>query len=225
MIRDLALLAARLAIGGGIAAHGAQKAFGSFEGPGPAGAAGLMDSLGFRPGPTFATAASSTEIAAGALIALGLGGPIGPALLGSTMIVAGSSVHWKNGFFAQKNGIELSTLYAAAGLAFAGGGYGALSLDCCARHRRAALADIHGSCLERGYPRCNRDAGRADRRCGTARSLTRPTRTRCRIAVETRHKRKTASLVRGAVFLVSSVASATSGMYRYELRDWKQSRQ
>ena len=129
MIRDLALLAARLAIGGGIAAHGAQKAFGSFEGSGPAGAAGLMDSLGFRPGPTFATAASSTEIAAGALIALGLGGPIGPALLGSTMIVAGSSVHWKNGFFAQKNGIELSTLYAAAGLAFAGGGYGALSLD------------------------------------------------------------------------------------------------
>lgn len=129
MIRDLALLAARVAVGCGIAAHGAQKALGWFDGPGPQGAAGFMDSLGFRPGAQFAKAASSSEIAAGLLIALGLGGPIGPAVLTSTMIVAATSVHWKNGFFAQKNGIELGLLYGAAAFAFAGGGYGKLSLD------------------------------------------------------------------------------------------------
>jgi len=129
MIRDLAVLAARVALGAGIAAHGSQKAFGWFEGPGPVGAARFMDSLGFRPGEKFAKAASTSEIAAGVLLILGLGGPIGPAMLTSTMIVAATSVHWKNGFFAQKNGIELSALYAGGSLALAGGGYGKLSLD------------------------------------------------------------------------------------------------
>ena len=37
MIRDLALLGARLVVGGGMAAHGAQKALGWFDGPGPEG--------------------------------------------------------------------------------------------------------------------------------------------------------------------------------------------
>ena len=129
MIHDLGLLAARLAVGGGIAAHGAQKAFGAFEGPGPEGAGRFMESLGFKPGGQFATIASANELTSGLLIALGLGGPVGPALLLSTMIVAQTSVHLKNGFFAQKNGVELGTLYASAALAFASGGYGKLSAD------------------------------------------------------------------------------------------------
>jgi putative oxidoreductase len=129
MIRDLALLAARLAVGAGMASHGAQKALGWFEGPGPAGAAKLMHALGFRPGETYAQAASWNEIASGGLIALGLGGPIGPAMMISTMIVAQASVHWKNGFFAQKGGIELGVLYAAAALTFAATDYGGASFD------------------------------------------------------------------------------------------------
>lgn len=129
MIRELGLFAARLALGESMAAHGAQKALGWFEGPGPEGAAGFMHSLGFRPGDSFAKAASYTEIASGQLIALGLGGPIGPAMLISTMIVAQTTVHAKNGFFAQKGGIELGVIYSAAALALASTGYGALSLD------------------------------------------------------------------------------------------------
>ncbi len=50
IMNDFGLLLSRLAFGGGIAAHGAQKAFGSFNGPGPAGAAGSLASLGFLPG-------------------------------------------------------------------------------------------------------------------------------------------------------------------------------
>ena len=129
MIRDLALLGARLVVGGGMAAHGAQKALGWFDGPGPEGAANMMHGLGFRPGEMYAELASWNEIAAGTLIALGLGGPVGPAMLISGMTVAASSVHWKNGFFSQEGGYEVPALYAAGALAFAATDHGALSLD------------------------------------------------------------------------------------------------
>jgi putative oxidoreductase len=129
MVRDLALLAARQAIGHGMAAHGAQKALGWFEGPGPAGAAKMLEGLGFRPGATYANAAAWNEIVSGELIALGLGGPIGPAMMISNMIVAQASVHWPNGFFAGKGGIELGVVYGAAALAFAATDYGSISAD------------------------------------------------------------------------------------------------
>lgn len=129
MIDDLGLLASRLTLGLSYAAHGAQKAFGWFEGPGPEGAAGFMESLGFKPGKQYATVASDGEILAGLLIALGLGGPMGPALLLSGMVVAQSTVHAKNGFFAAKGGVEVGTLYAAGAIALTSSGYGAFSLD------------------------------------------------------------------------------------------------
>jgi putative oxidoreductase len=112
-----------------MAAHGAQKALGWFEGPGPEKAAQMMHGLGFRPGTTYGFLASWNEIASGALIALGLGGPAGPSMLISGMIVAQQSVHAQNGFFAQKNGIELPVVYSAAALTFAATDFGALSLD------------------------------------------------------------------------------------------------
>jgi putative oxidoreductase len=129
MIRDLALFAARCAVGGGMAAHGAQKALGWYDGPGPEKAAQMMHGLGFRPGETYAKAAAWNEIASGAMIAVGLGGPAGPAMLISTMIVAQASVHAPNGFFAGKGGIELGVVYSAAALAFAATGYGGASID------------------------------------------------------------------------------------------------
>jgi putative oxidoreductase len=118
-----------MALGAGMAAHGAQKAFGTFGGPGPQAAATMMNGLGFVPGSRYATAAAWTELVSGGLIVLGAGGPIGPAALISTMVVAQASVHIQNGFFAQKNGIELGTLYAAGALAIASSGYGRISLD------------------------------------------------------------------------------------------------
>jgi putative oxidoreductase len=112
-----------------MAAHGAQKALGWFDGPGPETAAKMMHGLGFRPGETYAALASWNEIASGILIAAGLGGPLGPAMLISNMIVAQKSVHLANGFFAQKGGIELGVLYSAAALAFAATDYGGVSMD------------------------------------------------------------------------------------------------
>jgi putative oxidoreductase len=112
-----------------MAAHGAQKAFGLFGGPGPKQAAGFMQSLGFRPGETYAPLAAWNEIGAGLAIATGAGGPLGPAALISTMVVAAASVHLKNGFFAQQGGVEVSALYSAAALTFAASGYGKWSVD------------------------------------------------------------------------------------------------
>jgi putative oxidoreductase len=125
---DTGLLLARLVIGPLMAAHGAQKLFGWFGGYGLTGTAGFFEGLGFRPGRLFAATAAATEIVGGVLVALGLLGPIGPALMVSVMVVAALTVHWPN-VFAQSNGIEVPLLYATAAGSLALTGYGAYSLD------------------------------------------------------------------------------------------------
>ena len=129
MISDLMLLAARVALGESMAAHGAQKAFGWFGGPGPQATAGTLAGLGFRPAAPFVAAASWNEMISGELIALGLGGPRGPAMLLAGMLVAAQSVHAKNGFFAAHGGVELPLVYGVGALALAATGYGRCSLD------------------------------------------------------------------------------------------------
>ena len=126
---DAGLLLARMVLGLLMAAHGSQKAFGWFGGYGLAGTAGFMESLGFRPGRFFAATAAGTEIAGGVLLALGLFGPLGPALIVSVMIVAIATVHWSHGLFAQNNGIEMPLLYAVTAAALALIGNGAYSVD------------------------------------------------------------------------------------------------
>jgi putative oxidoreductase len=126
---DAGLLIVRMVFGLLMAAHGTQKLFGWFGGYGLSGTAGFFEQLGFRPGKLFAGAAAGTETVAGLLVALGLLGPLGPALIVSVMIVAAATVHWQHGVFAQNNGIEVPLLYGVAALTLALTGYGALSLD------------------------------------------------------------------------------------------------
>jgi putative oxidoreductase len=126
---DLGFLVARVLVGLLMAAHGAQKLFGWFGGHGLGGTGAFFDQLGFRPGRLFATAAGLGEIVSGVLIALGLFGPVGPALLLAVMVVAAISVHWRNGLFATNNGIELPLLYSIAATRFALTGPGRYSLD------------------------------------------------------------------------------------------------
>jgi len=123
------LLVARLVFGLIMSAHGAQKLFGWFGGYGLSATSNFLAQLGFRPARLFAAVASVAEIVAGLLIAFGLFGPVGPALMLSVMIVAGITVHWSKGFFAAANGIELPLLYATVGVVLAFTGPGLFSLD------------------------------------------------------------------------------------------------
>jgi putative oxidoreductase len=123
------LLLARLVTGVLMAAHGSQKLFGWFGGYGLNGTGQFLDGLGFRPGRTFAALASLAEFGGGLLVALGLLGPIGPALVLSVMIVAAVSVHWPHGLFATSNGIEVPLLYGTIAAALALTGFGQYSLD------------------------------------------------------------------------------------------------
>ena len=121
--RDAALLAARLTVGVLIFGHGAQKLFGWFGGPGfKAAAAGFAD-MGFSPGDVFAALAGTTEVVAGALLALGLLTPLGAAAVIGVLIDAIAIVGWQHGLFGQ-GGYEYPLLLAvvAAGLAFSGPG-------------------------------------------------------------------------------------------------------
>ncbi len=146
---DFGLLVARLVFGITMSAHGAQKLFGWFGGYGISGTGQFFESIGFRPGRVLAAAAGLGEVAGGLLVALGLLGPVGPALMLSVMIVA-SSLHWKNGLFATANGIELPLLYSAAAVALAFTGYGTYSLDALFGLARVWTPDLIGTVVALG---------------------------------------------------------------------------
>jgi putative oxidoreductase len=126
---DVGLFVARIVFGLMMAAHGAQKLFGWFGGYGLTAVTGYFETLGFKPGRPFAFVAAASEVMSGLLVALGLFGPIGPALMLAVMIVAAFSVHWANGLFATTNGIELPLLYATGAVTLTLTGFGAYSLD------------------------------------------------------------------------------------------------
>jgi putative oxidoreductase len=123
------ILIIRVFFGLAMASHGAQKLFGWFGGYGIAKTGGFFETLGFRPGAAFATAAGVSEMSGGLLLTFGLFTPFGAAAVLSAMLVAMVSVHLKNGFFASGNGIELPFLYSVAALGIAFTGSGAFSLD------------------------------------------------------------------------------------------------
>lgn len=125
---DVGLVVARLVLGSLMAAHGAQKLFGWFGGYGLSGVSSWLESIGFRPGRLFALAAGVSEFAGGVVLAAGFLGPVGPALVVATMIVAAGSVHWPN-VFAARNGIELPLIYGVGAATLALTGPGRYSVD------------------------------------------------------------------------------------------------
>jgi putative oxidoreductase len=126
---NVGLLVVRLVIGLAMAAHGAQKLFGWFGGIGLAGTGQFFDAIGFRPGRVMAVLAGLSEFVGGLVVAFGLLGPVGPALMVAVMLTAAGSVHWSNGFFAMVNGIEVPLLYGATAVGLALTGPGVYSLD------------------------------------------------------------------------------------------------
>jgi putative oxidoreductase len=126
---DFGLLLLRLTVGLTVAAHGAQKLFAWFGGPGLDAAGQFLGTLGFHPGKRHARMAGLAEIGGGLLLALGLITPVATAVVVSVMLVAASTVHVKKGFFIQNGGYEYALTLGVTVVAVAFTGPGTLSLD------------------------------------------------------------------------------------------------
>lgn len=113
---NLGMLVLRVSIGLIFAAHGYNKFFGGGKIP---GTAGWFDSIGMRPGKVHAYAAATTEMTSGILLALGLLTSFAAAGMVGVMVVAGYTVHRKNGFFVVKDGIEYNTVLSFVALSVA----------------------------------------------------------------------------------------------------------
>jgi len=126
---DAALLLVRLGVGGLMAGHGAQKLFGWFGGHGLKGTGMWMESMGLKPGKMWALAASGGEMGGGLLMALGLGGPLGPLGITSAMTMATAKAHWGKPIWVSEGGAELPVTYITTAAAVALAGPGRYSLD------------------------------------------------------------------------------------------------
>lgn len=87
-------------------AHGSQKLFGWFNGPGIAGMAQWFDSLGLEPSHILVILSGCAEFFGGLALVIGLLVRPAALVLIITMAVAIFTVHIHNGFFITNNGFE-----------------------------------------------------------------------------------------------------------------------
>lgn len=123
------LLVLRLVVGLTLAAHGAQKLFGWFGGPGINGWAGAMVRMRIRPARPWAWASALAELLGGIGLALGFLNPLPSFAIAGAMLVAIALVHWPKGFFNTKGGFEFNLTILGAVAAVALIGPGQVSLD------------------------------------------------------------------------------------------------
>ncbi|MFN2611130.1 MAG: DoxX family protein [Actinomycetota bacterium] len=126
---DVGVLVIRLAVGLIIAAHGTQKLFGWFDGPGIGGTAGMLESMGFTPARPFAILTGTSEMMGGLALASGFFTPLAVAMIVGTMTVAIVKVHLPKGFFNAKGGFEFPLLIALGALGVGLSGPGFDSID------------------------------------------------------------------------------------------------
>lgn len=126
---DFGLFVLRLVFGGTMVAHGLQKVFGLFGGPGIDGFAQALQGFGYQGQLTLLSWITGiSELAGGALLVLGLATPVAAAaLLGVTANVV--FVKWGSGFFASGDGFEYELLLAALAFSFLFTSPGRIALD------------------------------------------------------------------------------------------------
>jgi putative oxidoreductase len=123
------LLFLRVVLGLLMAAHGAQKLFGWWGGPGLQGIRGWLGSMRFRGGWLPVLLLVGNEFGGGLLLALGLFTPFAAATIVAGMLVAIATTHWRNGFWNGAGGYEFNLLILTAAGALAATGPGRFSLD------------------------------------------------------------------------------------------------
>jgi putative oxidoreductase len=120
----------RIALGVVFIAHGGQKVFGLWGGPG-------LTKFGtnpapfdwMQPAPLWMYAAAIAEFVGGTLVLLGLLTRLGALMIIPVMLVAILGVHWKSGFFLQNMGYEYAFTLLALAIALVISGGGRLSID------------------------------------------------------------------------------------------------
>jgi putative oxidoreductase len=122
-------LIARSLLGTVFVAHGVQKLFGWFDGPGLDGFTEMMEKTNMHPPRRNAIAAGVAETAGGAALAAGALTPLAATSLIATMLVAIRKVHLENGFFATKGGYEFNLALIGGVVALVDGGPGPASVD------------------------------------------------------------------------------------------------
>jgi putative oxidoreductase len=129
---DIGLLLLRLAVGGTFFAHGMQKVFGMWGGPGIDGFARSLERFGFQQATTLSLVTGITELVAGAFVALGVLTPLAAAGLLAIKICA-VALKFGNGFFiasaAGANAVELDVVLGLAAAALVLTGPGRIAVD------------------------------------------------------------------------------------------------
>jgi putative oxidoreductase len=123
------LLLLRIAVGSIMAAHGAQKLFGWWGGPGISGTAGMVGSLAYRASFLMACGLAAAEFGGGLSLATGFLTPLGALAVTVVMLNAIYVIHWPNGFFNGNGGYEFNLLIAASAVGLAAIGPGRFSID------------------------------------------------------------------------------------------------
>jgi putative oxidoreductase len=123
------ILFLRVVLGLIMAAHGAQKLFGWWGGPGLQGVHGWLTSMRFRGGWLPVSLLVSAEFGGGLLLALGLLTPFAAFAIVAGMFVAIATTHWRNGFWNGGGGYEFNLLILVAAASVAAIGPGRFSLD------------------------------------------------------------------------------------------------
>jgi putative oxidoreductase len=126
---SLGLLILRVIGGLTLAAHGAQKLFGWFEGPGLTKLSQGFEKQGFKPAWFWVSLVILGELGGGLSVALGFLTPLGAAGMFAAMFMAIFKSHWKNGFWNSKRGLEFPLQLLAIGVAIGLMGPGNYSLD------------------------------------------------------------------------------------------------
>lgn len=128
-IADFTLLILRLVIGLTFAAHGAQKAFGWWNGPGPEKWRGIVAGMHFQPVGLWWAVSIGAELGGGVAMAIGILTPLAATVLIGQSVVLLLKVHLANGFWNANRGVEFGLALGAGAVAILGSGPGSISID------------------------------------------------------------------------------------------------
>ena len=127
-MKEWASLPLRIGLGAIFIAHGLQKVFGMFSGPGIQGFSKMLGNLGFAPAIFWAYLVAYIELIGGVFLILGILTRVTSGLLFIVMAVAVLKVHLEGGFFLSAGGFEYSLFLALVCLSLIISGGGKLSI-------------------------------------------------------------------------------------------------